>query len=187
MSNLHRIRRVARHRTTRCVVFAATRSDIKPRSQRNATQRKTTHGAARQRIRHERSASRNEGDDVAVVAADADDGSLWFPHHISELDKSSNRVLMYGAELDADHPVILLTILPPWMNLTSIGDICRGAAGQPRPLDPCHKIFDDYIIFGSLFLCVIILPYYLLVPFINVSHIISLIKYADMLDDRFNK
>ena len=65
---LHRIRRVARHRTTRCVVFAATRSDIKPRSQRNATQRKTTHGAARQRIRYERSASRNEGDDVAVVA-----------------------------------------------------------------------------------------------------------------------
>jgi len=50
----------------------------------------------------------NDDDDVIVAAGtDAEDGSLWFPHHISDLDKSSNRVLMYGAELDADHPVIL--------------------------------------------------------------------------------
>lgn len=34
----------------------------------------------------------------------------WFPRRIKDLDQFANQILSYGAELDADHPVIAVVI-----------------------------------------------------------------------------
>ncbi len=46
---------------------------------------------------------------VLLFPSDGDDVP-WFPMKISELDQCSHRVLMYGSELDADHPVSLYAV-----------------------------------------------------------------------------
>jgi hypothetical protein len=59
------------------------------------------------------------------------DSVPWFPKKISDLDEFANRVLSYGSELDADHPVFVHRPVGTRVFMTTSGLYRSGVSRSP--------------------------------------------------------